>query len=83
MYGAGRICFFSEKNLTTVIEPGWEFKVLTENQLEERVMATPAVTGDAIILRSHTGRLYFEHALLVSDVMVTIELAWPNKRPTD
>ena len=54
IYGAGRIYFFSEKNLTTVIEPGREFKVLAENQLEERVMATPAVTGDAIILRSKT-----------------------------
>ena len=46
IYGAGRIYFFSEKNLTTVIEPGREFKVLAENQLEERVMATPAVTGE-------------------------------------
>ena len=54
MYGTGRIYFFSEKNMTTVIEPGGEFKVLAENQLEERVMATPAVTGDAIILRSKT-----------------------------
>jgi outer membrane protein assembly factor BamB len=52
IYGAGRIYFFSEKNLTTVMEPGREFKVLAENQLEERVMATPAVTGDAFILRS-------------------------------
>jgi len=40
--------------LTTVIEPGREFNVLAANQLEERVMATPAVTGDAIILRSKT-----------------------------
>ena len=54
IYGAGRIYFFSEKNLTTVIEPGREFKVLAENQLDERVMATPAVAGDAIILRSKT-----------------------------
>ena len=54
IYGAGRIYFFSEKNLSTVIEPGREFKVLAENQLEERVMATPAVTRDDIILRSKT-----------------------------
>jgi outer membrane protein assembly factor BamB len=54
VYAAGRIYFFSEKNLTTVIEPGHEFKVLAENQLEQRVMASPAVTGDAIILRSKT-----------------------------
>ena len=54
IYGAGRIYFFNEKNLTSVIEPGRQFKVLAENQLEERVMATPAVTGDAFILRSKT-----------------------------
>jgi len=54
IYGAGRIYFFSERNLTTVIEPGREFKVLAENQLEERVMATPAVSGEGILLRSKT-----------------------------
>ena len=54
IYGAGRIYFFSEKNLTTVIEPGREYNVLAENQLEEPVMATPAVTEDAFILRSRT-----------------------------
>jgi outer membrane protein assembly factor BamB len=54
LYGAGRIYFFSEKNLTTVIAPGREFKVLAQNQLEERVLATPAVTGEGIILRSKT-----------------------------
>jgi outer membrane protein assembly factor BamB len=54
IYGAGRIYFFSEKNLTTVIEPGRAFKVLAENQLEERVMSTPAVAGETIILRSKT-----------------------------
>jgi outer membrane protein assembly factor BamB len=52
--GAGRIYFFSDKNLTTVIQPGREFKMLAENQLEGCAMATPAVTGDAIILRSKT-----------------------------
>ena len=54
IHGAGRVYFFSEKNLTSVIEPGRKFKVLAQNQLEERVMATPAVTGDAFILRSKT-----------------------------
>ena len=54
IYGSGRIYFFNEKNLASVIEPGRQFKVLAENQLEERVMATPAVTGDAFILRSKT-----------------------------
>ena len=51
---AGRFYFFSEKNPTTVIAPGREFHLLAENQLEERLMATPAVTGDAFLLRSKT-----------------------------
>ncbi|MGO8930232.1 MAG: PQQ-binding-like beta-propeller repeat protein [Limisphaerales bacterium] len=54
IYANGRIYFFSEKNLTTVIAPGREFRELAENQLEGRVMATPAVTEDALILRSKT-----------------------------
>jgi len=54
LYGAGRIYFFSEKNLTTVIEPARTFKVLAENQLDERVMATPGVIGNALVLRSRT-----------------------------
>jgi outer membrane protein assembly factor BamB len=54
IYGAGRIYFFSEKNVTTVIQPGREFKLLAENQLADRVMATPAVTGEAFIFRTKT-----------------------------
>ena len=54
IYGAGRIYFFSEKNQATVIAPGREFKVLAENQLDERMMATPAVIEEAFILRTKT-----------------------------
>ena len=54
IFGAGRLYFFSEKNITTVLQPGREFKVLAENQLDERVMATPAVVGEALILRTKT-----------------------------
>jgi hypothetical protein len=54
IFAAGRIYWFSEKNLTTVMAPGREFRVLAENQLDDRVMASPAVTGNALILRSKT-----------------------------
>lgn len=54
IYAAGRLYFVSEKNLTTVLAPGREFRILAENQLEDRVMATPAVTGNALLLRSKT-----------------------------
>lgn len=54
IYAGGRMYFFSEENLTTVIAPGREFRKLAENQLEAPLMATPAVTGNAVILRSKT-----------------------------
>lgn len=54
IYGAGRLYFFSEKNLTTVLAPGRKFEVLAENQLDDRVMASPAVLDNAFILRSKT-----------------------------
>ena len=63
VYAGGRIYFFSEKNLTTVIAPGREFRRLAENQLEDRLMASPAVTGDAIILRSKTHLYRLEEAI--------------------
>jgi len=54
IYAGGRLYFFSEKNLTTVLAPGREFQVLAENQLDDRVMASVAVTGNAFILRSRS-----------------------------
>lgn len=54
IYGAGRIYFFSEKAVTTVIQPGREFHILATNQLEDRLMATPAVTGGAFMVRTRT-----------------------------
>ena len=42
--------------------PGREFHRLAENQLDERLMATPAVTGNALILRSKTHLYRLEEA---------------------
>lgn len=53
----GRVYFFAEDGRTTVIEAGREFKVLAENDLGDGFMASPAVDGDALILRSR-GHLY-------------------------
>jgi outer membrane protein assembly factor BamB len=52
--GAGRVYFFSEDGKTTVIEAGRELKVLAENQLDDGFMASPAVDGRALILRTRT-----------------------------
>ncbi len=55
IYGNGRLYFFNDKGLTTVLAPGREFKVLASNQLDtETLMATPAVVGESLIVRTKT-----------------------------
>ena len=54
LFAAGRVYFFSEEGKTTVIEAGRQFKVLAENQLGDGFMASAAVDGAAMILRSRT-----------------------------
>jgi hypothetical protein len=41
----------------TVIKPGREFETLAVNQLDQGMLASPAVTGDSLILRT-TSHLY-------------------------
>jgi outer membrane protein assembly factor BamB len=49
---AGRIYFFDEDGKTTVIEAGRTFKILAENLLDNGFMASAAVIGDALIVRT-------------------------------
>lgn len=59
VYTAERIYFCDCKGVTTVLEPGDTFKVLAKNELESGFMASPAVVGSALILRtkSHLYRI--------------------------
>lgn len=50
----GRVYFFNENGHGTVIAAGREFKVLGENKLDASFMASPAVAGKALFLRSKT-----------------------------
>jgi outer membrane protein assembly factor BamB len=50
----GRVYTFNEDGKTTVFEAGREFKVLAENFLEDGFMASPAVAGNALFLRTRT-----------------------------
>lgn len=50
----GRIYFFSEHGEVVVLKPGKEFKVLAENKFDDGFMASPAVSGKALFLRSKT-----------------------------
>ncbi|MBI4323725.1 MAG: PQQ-binding-like beta-propeller repeat protein [Chloroflexi bacterium] len=50
----GRIYFCSEEGKTTVLEAGRQFKVLAENNLEDGFMASPAMAGRSLFLRTKT-----------------------------
>ena len=48
----GKIYLLSEDGDTFVVEAGAEFKVKGKNSLDEMTMATPAVAGDALFIRT-------------------------------
>jgi outer membrane protein assembly factor BamB len=50
----GRIYFCGEDGKTTVIAPGKQYQELASNTLDGRFMASPAVAGSAIFLRTDT-----------------------------
>jgi outer membrane protein assembly factor BamB len=50
----GHIYLFSEEGKTTVLATGRQFKKLAESQLGDGFMASPAVSGQALVLRSRT-----------------------------
>jgi outer membrane protein assembly factor BamB len=54
IYAAGRLYFFAAVGPCTVIEPGDTFKKLAENILEAGCMASPAVVGKSLIVRTKT-----------------------------
>lgn len=49
-----RVYFFDEEGLATVVKATGTFEVLAENHLEAGFMASPAVSGNALILRTKT-----------------------------
>src|SRR5687767_14670151 len=54
VHAEGRIYFFNESGHCIVIEAGRKFNVLAENKLDGGFMASPAVAGKALFLRSKT-----------------------------
>jgi outer membrane protein assembly factor BamB len=54
LHADGRIYFFSEDGKTPVIAASKEFKLLATNELPDGFMASPAVTGKSLILRTKT-----------------------------
>lgn len=58
----GRVYLFSEDGLTTAIEAGREFRKLGESRLGDGFMASPALDGNAFILRSRSHLYRVEEA---------------------
>jgi outer membrane protein assembly factor BamB len=54
IYADGRLYFFNQSGETTVLKPGCTFQILATNTLSEGFMASPAVAGKALILRTKT-----------------------------
>ncbi len=53
IYANNRIYFFNEQGVSTVIKPTRKFEVLSVNRLaEEQLMASPAVAGQALFIRT-------------------------------
>jgi outer membrane protein assembly factor BamB len=54
IYGDGRLYFFSQEGKTTVLKPGRTCEFLATNSLASGFMASPAVAGKALFLRTKT-----------------------------
>jgi len=54
LYADGRIYFFNQQGKTTVLKPGNTCEILATNTLDTGFMASPAVSGKALFLRTKT-----------------------------
>ncbi|HEY2951923.1 MAG TPA: PQQ-binding-like beta-propeller repeat protein [Verrucomicrobiae bacterium] len=54
LYAEGRIYFLSDDGKATILEAGRVFKKLAENKLDDGCMASPAVSGKALFVRTRT-----------------------------
>ncbi|MDF1784440.1 MAG: PQQ-binding-like beta-propeller repeat protein [Verrucomicrobiales bacterium] len=52
IFGDGKLYFFSEQGVTSVLKPGKAFEKLAENQLDGLIMGSAAVAGNAFIIRT-------------------------------
>ncbi len=54
IFGDGRLYFFNQQGKATVLKPGRTFEALATNTLSSGLMASPAVDGKALLLRTKT-----------------------------
>jgi hypothetical protein len=46
--------FCSEEGRITVIAPGDELEILAESELDDGILASPAITGSSLLLRTRS-----------------------------
>lgn len=51
---AGRVYFFGTEGKAVVVKPGPMYEALAENKIEGKVIATPAVAGKSLFIRTDT-----------------------------
>jgi outer membrane protein assembly factor BamB len=49
----GKIYFLSKRGIVYVLQEGREFKILAENHMDGEYMATPAISGKSLVVRSN------------------------------
>ncbi len=62
IYAAGRLYFSSSQGKTTVLKAGRSFEIMATSKLDAGFMASPAVLGRALILRTKTHLYRIEQA---------------------
>jgi outer membrane protein assembly factor BamB len=54
LYADGKVYFCDQEGVTTVVKASGEYEELARNKLDDGFMASPAVTGKALILRTRS-----------------------------
>ena len=54
IYGDGRLYFFDQQGTTVILKPGRTLEILATNTLDSGCMASPAVAGKALFVRTKT-----------------------------
>ncbi len=62
VYADGKIWLFSEEGKTIVIKPGRSYEKVSENNLDDGFLASPAIAGKAFYLRTRTHLYRIEKA---------------------
>jgi outer membrane protein assembly factor BamB len=67
IFGDGKIYFCDREGQTTIIKPGRKFEAVSTNTLDDGMMASPAVDGRALILRSKSHLYRIEDSAPAAD----------------